>query len=258
MRRKITVAILASFVLCLHVFGQEPQAAPEETKAKGQRPSSKGGAKNEAKAEDGAAPAEKPEEKAAIILDGDKLYMKDGTILAGGQVVKQSPRGYEFAIIEGVDPILIPLRQVDHVEYDEINPAEERRRKALAPAPDPSNVIPLENLSAEFAQSLAKEIPEDALSATDVDFVPVLLSMTEKLGVRLVVEDAVRAMPSTDRRWTYSVPAQTTFSSLLGHAFIPKFPMIDVQYKVDEVVIAVKVAPTQSGAAEPEPDKGTP
>ncbi len=250
MRRQMILAILASLALSGHVLAQEPI----ENKAGDRRPQSK--QSDEKAADDEAAAA--PEEKAPVVLDGDKLHMKDGTILGGGQIVKKSPRGYEFAFIEGVDPIVIPLRQVDHVEYDEIDPAEERRRKAMASVPDPHHVIPMENLSAEFAQSLAKQIPEDALSATNVDFVPVLLGLAERLGVPLVVEDSVRAMPPADRKWSYSVPPQTTFSSLLGHAFVPKMPMIDVQYKVDKVVIAVKAAPTQSGAAEPRPDSGAP
>jgi len=102
-------------LLCAGGWAQDDAASGETAPPSEQAEA--GAASSDADAEPGPA------------LEGDVITLKSGKRLAGVQVLRETPMGVQVEFLPGVAPLEIPRKQVASIDYDDIDPLKQRRRK---------------------------------------------------------------------------------------------------------------------------------
>ena len=202
---------------------------------------------------DGAGEAAAPE-KPAVILPGDIITLKSGKKLTGIQVLRELPTVIEVEVQEGMEPLKLPRKQVQSIEYDNTDPVRQRRLEAFRTETAPPDIIPGEELSQEFNHKLKAPLSTEALSLKDIGFMNLLAKLCEKSGVELQVEESAKKLPMDQRIKSFEIPAGASLFTFLQTDFVAAYPALKVSYQYDKIVISGKEA--EAGAGAPAPASG--
>lgn len=191
---------------------------------------------------DSDAPAETeasaPAEEKPAPRKGDVVTLKNGKILSGVQVVRETPTVVEVQVVPGVEPMSILRRQVANIEYDALAASDVKEGGAGAPsAPAPGGKG---ELSPELAQKLGTSITDAPLDLRDRDVVEVVTELASKVDAPLEITPEVQKLPERERAWTATIPADTSLMSLLREWLPKSFPDLDVEIANDRVRLRLK------------------
>lgn len=173
---------------------------------------------------------------------GDKIYMKSGTIMSGVQVIRSNPANYEVQLIAGEPPMLIPRRQVDRVEYDDIDPLLEQMREKMFPKPQEVTMASGERVTSGLRDKLESPVSDEPLVYKDLDVIAVLEDIKAKTQVKLVVDPSIEERGPNQRKWTTEIPAGRTLMAVLREDMMGRFNFIDVILESDTVLVMTKDA----------------
>lgn len=191
--------------------------------------------------EEGDAPdaPKAPAANAKPLPKGDVVTLKNGKVLAGVQVVRESPTTVEVQVVPGVEPISIMRRQVASIDYDDLEASDIKEGGAgNMPAPAPGN--DKGEVSPELAQKLGASVTEEALKLNRADVVETVTGFAEKVGAALEVLPEVQQLPKLDREWTVEIPAGTSFMTVLRETLPSSFPGLNVEIANDRVRLGAK------------------
>jgi hypothetical protein len=198
--------------------------------------------------------------EAARAKGGDILFMKSGAIMSGVQILKSTPLQYEVQIVSGVPPLTIPRRQVDRVEYDDIDPARDARQAANRPKPQDQIMTNGKELSPELVEKLIKPIPNGAFKYENRDYIQVFTEIGTKAEVTIIVDVSLRKLPVPSRSWTIEITDRMKLMDVLQKYWMTKFKNGKITYELDKIILHdkdVEPAPVPeqppAGAVTPPP-----
>lgn len=194
---------------------------------------------------------------AARAKGGDVIIMKSGAVMGGVQILRSTSRMYEIQIIEGADPLIIPRKQVESVEMDDIDPLRDARRAAKYPDEKPEiRVEQGQEMSEELTSKLLAPIPGAPFEIEDEDYIQVIQRVAQATGVTIVVDMSLRDGLPEDRLWTIKIPAEMKLVSLLQDHWDVKFVDGTIKYELDRVVLHKEGVQPQAPPAQPQPGVG--
>lgn len=177
---------------------------------------------------------------AARAKGGDILIMNSGAIMSGVQILKSTTRTYEIQVVEGAEPIIIPRRQVESVELDDIEPLREARRKANRSSEQDQLMTDGREVSAELRQRLKAPIPNSPLEFDKTDYVTVFNQITNATQVQIVIDPSLADAPPETRQWTITIPAEMRLMDLLQMEWLAAFEDGKILYALDKVILHKK------------------
>ena len=187
--------------------------------------------------------------------EGDTVVFKKGTELKGVKVVRHSPMFVEIEYLPGEPYLQIPVSQVAEVIYAERQVASRDPGEAGVPlGPD---VMPGEEVSAEFHQLLITTLSEESLEYVDADYLAVILELAQQVGVSIDVDENLAALSPEERRFTHTVPPGTSFLLFLRRNLQEIAPDVRVILHYDRLALQRRVSladPAPSPAPVPAPD----
>jgi hypothetical protein len=261
MRTQVMWTVIIVCGLTASAWAQMPagsdKSSPPETKK--DRPSV-GDTENAAPHSKGAAPEKKP--------TGDVLTLKNGQVISGFQILKETPTEYVLDILDGVITLSVPRRQVISVRLDDIKPGETKPNKGKSPESSEPSLISIsgQRVSAELQEKLNADISDPPMEYKDADLVDVLGDLNKRFGV-VVMDDTIKGIPPTARKGSLSSKPGQTLMSLLKDELLQAFPNIETVILTDKVVIATKEgaaklksqnASETQAAGQPAPPASTP
>lgn len=185
-----------------------------------------------------------PEVQPKINNKGDKIIFKNGSILDQIQVLRRTPLVYEVEVIEGTEPLRLPVKVIQSVEYDDIDLLRMRRRgESIVKGGRPT--MPGQEYSPGLKQSLDIKLePSPELVFKDADFVKVLSVLAQKVKVIMEFSPQVLALPQDQRVWSLKVNMGSTLFSILWEELPKKFKNIEVLSRYDKLFVDIKsIAP---------------
>lgn len=221
--------IAAIFLIAGQTFGQTPPPPPPP----GAAPA------GAAQAGDAGKDADSKEDSSAGTTDGvpplpgDKIFFKNGSKLEGVTVLRESPVGVEVKVTEA-DTLLIPRKQIDHIEYEEVPEAGE-----AAAADNEPSILKGQQISTELYDKLTAPLPDDSLEVKEQDLVEALAAVGKKMGVEIDVTDPVKRLPAKDRQWSTKLEPGAKLATLLETGLLGSFPKLKVEFTNDRIVISM-------------------
>lgn len=188
------------------------------------------------------APGAAEEAPAPETRGGDIIYLKSGTVMSGVQVLRSTPLYYEVQIIEGVDPMQLPRRQVERVEYDDIDPLRDQLEDELFGADEEVTIASGEQVTSELRDKLMNPVTEEPLRYRNEDFVTILQELRDRLGVHLRIHPSIQRLPAARRQWTVEIPPDKTLMTLLREDLVGQFPYAEVIFDSDHIIVMTKKA----------------
>ena len=187
-------------------------------------------------------PAQKPE--------GDIIRLKNGAIISGVQVIRVTPRAVVAQVHPNLEPLEIPRRQLESIEYDNKNPLRKDQRDDNVTRPQPDIFIG-EELSPEFYRKLTAPISENPIIFQNIDCVALLADLAERTGVTIEITDAVREIPLAERTRDFEIPPNMSLLSFLQDSFQKNFTALKVFYPYDKAVVTTKNTATTNTTPHP-------
>jgi hypothetical protein len=239
------------------------QTPPEDPPADSDTPAPKAASKNHGGKPNSKPGADKDADKAAPAIDrsllpapkgGDTIYMKGaagaaGSELSGVQVLRETPKHYEVQVIEGEPPLLVPRSQVDHVDYDDIDPVRDELRDKLFPQPKEVTIASGERVTSDLRDKLMAPITSEKKSYKDLDFASILDEVKTMAKVNLQIDPSVQAKPAAQRRWTIDITPDKTLMTILRTDLVKKFDFVEVVFETDGIIVMTKEAAKKRAAA---------
>lgn len=173
---------------------------------------------------------------------GDKVYMKSGTVMSGVQVIRSNPANYEVQLIAGEPPMLIPRRQVERIEYDDIDPLREEMRKKMFPEPEEVTMASGERVTSELRDKLEAPISSDPITYQDQDLIAILSDIKSKTQIKLTVDPSIEQRPPGQRKWSCEIPAGRSLMAVLREDMVGRFNYVEVILEADTVLVMTKDA----------------
>jgi len=188
----------------------------------------------------GAVPVAESAEQENIPLRGDSVYFKNGRVLAGVQVIRESAAAFEVLPAPDIKSLSIPRSLVLRVEYDAIKePKGNWLLDGLGDGYD-TEIIEGKEISPELHEKLTKPITSMKLSFDKKDFMEILQELAKKAEIEITFGDFLKKMPPEKREWSVEIEGDTSFLHLLQSKFSPNFPEIEWAYQFDKIAIFVK------------------
>jgi hypothetical protein len=86
----------------------------------------------------------------------------------------------------------------------------------------------------------------EPLKYENADLVKVLAELSQRLGVTIVVDDSVKALPEKERMWGFETRPGMNPMALLQDELLKKFPTLAVVYQYDKLLVTTKEKAAQS------------
>jgi len=192
--------------------------------------------------------------------EGDIVYFTNGKTLEGIQVLRENASFVMVETIRGQDPLSLPKKLVERVEYDDIDP-NKRPSPAEAAAMEAAALIIGDRASPELSAKLTKAFTDEAIEYEDKDYVEALGELASRAQVELAFSDGIQARPPARRLWSANVAPGATLLSVLNDQFAPRYPGIRVVYQLNRVLITTPQESPESGeggAGQAQPAPGAP
>lgn len=208
--------------------------------------------------EDAGEDAGGGDDNVLALLEGDMVELVSGRKLEGVQVIRKTAKGYEVQTLPDLPPLLIPLKQVANVVYDEVDPRRPGAEAAPAPEAATPGMFNAQELSPEMHDKITAPLSQTPLAFADTDFIAVLDQTIVKAGVPLEIDPAVRQLPEGQRAWTVTITPGMNSYTLLKEELLGAFDTIEVVNQEDRVLLRLKpeAAPGPPGAPAPAPLPG--
>lgn len=184
---------------------------------------------------------------------GDTIRFKSGRELTGVRVLRHGPAVLLVEVMPGVDPMELPLSQIESIELDERTHRDTRRRRGGVETESAPDYIQGKELSPALSQKLRSEVSETPIREEGVDYVPFVTSIAGNVTAPLAFSDEVLALPPDARRWNPQIPANTTFLVMLYEHLLPSFPDLAVTYEFNRIVVRL-----ETRAPRPAPEADSP
>lgn len=183
-----------------------------------------------------------PQIPATVKPEGDIVTLVTGKQLSGVQVLRETPVYIEIEVLEGLEPLRIPRKQIkEPIIYDDIDPIARRRGRAHTPGESPEMILG-EELSADFHRKLTAPLSIEPIEIEAQGFIMTLNRLGELAGVPIEVTEEARALPLDQRVRGFSIPAGTTLFSFFQSDFPKAFPALQLTYKFDKVIVSMKTS----------------
>ncbi len=257
--RRFCAFLCAILLGCSVALAQDPQSsdapasrrAAGESKKEADKPEAKKvknrATKLDAKDADKKAAEETKAKPVAVELKGDTVTLKSGAQLKGVQVISRTASEVEVEVGTGVR-LIIPRRQIqDPILYDDIEPR--KLRQTPAEGQKEGDIFPGNKLKPEVSDKLTAPMTEP-LKYENTDLVKVLAELSQRLGVTIVVDDSVKALPEKERMWGFETTPGMNPMALLQDELLKKFPTLAVVYQYDKLLVTTKEKATQSGGID--------
>jgi hypothetical protein len=166
---------------------------------------------------------------------GDVVRLKGGGELRDVQVLRVAATGYELELAAGKVTLTIPRSQVESVEYDDYDPATGRRTPPASNGGEPV-LLPAHEMPQELVNQLSTDLSDPEFAFDDRDFIAILAEAATRASVQIRVDESLRTLPVSERRWTYQAAEGSTVVNLLD-ALARDFSRVRVTYEGDQVVV---------------------
>jgi hypothetical protein len=208
-------------------------------------------------------PAPKPEDPAQVIPVGDVIHLKSGKDLSGAsvQVLRKASNGYLIEVFEGVAPITIPFSQIVSIDYDDFDPARDKRPKQAITGEDANIGIPGLRLSPELSRSLNAPLNEPVIKFEQTPLSEAIKELATRTKITINADPSLDSLPAESRTWTTEAKPETTLLTLLRDDLLVKLSDVTVDYKFDRIVVLTKQAAEAQRAklnAPPPPEAPAP
>ncbi len=250
LNRRYLFGVIIAMTAVIISSAQEPSSDDTAIPANEQPTADAKPKKGTGKPGEAAAPPPPAPSLLPALESGDKIYMVSGTIMTGVQVIRSTPRYYEVQMIEGVEPIQIPRRQVKNVEYDDIDPAREKLRKQLFPEEEEVTIASGERVTGALRDKLMAPVSAEPLSYKELDFVKVLDEIKAKTATKLLIDPSIEQKPAGQRRWSVEIPPEKTLMALLREDLVGAFKYVEVIFEADSIIVMTKEAAKVREAAK--------
>lgn len=186
-----------------------------------------------------------PAEEAAPAPKGDVITLKNGKVMSGVQVLRESPTTIHVQIVAGVDPLAIPRSQIAEIQYDNLSAEEAEEASAEAAGMNEAGLGKGET-SLELATKLGQPVTPQDMPLQNRDMLDILKQFADAVGAPLEILPEVQQLPPVERQWRGMIPAGTSFMTILRERLPQDFPAIEADITADRVKIGLKAE-----AAEP-------
>ncbi len=174
-------------------------------------------------------------------LEGDIIRLKNGSVISGVQVIRVTPRAVVAQVHPNLDPLEIPRRQVESIEYDDKDPLRGDQTEGETAPPQPDIFIG-EELAPEFYRKLTAPISQNPIIFQNIDFIALIADLAERTAVTIEISDEVREIPLEERIRSFEIPPNTSLLSFLQDSFLKSYAALRVLYPYDKAVVTTKAA----------------
>jgi len=241
MFRKIVVIFVVLLVVAIPGFSQPEQAPAKNDARDSGAHSNKVSNVDEKDSESQSNEAsnvdeEDSESQSYEMVEGDIVYLKSGKELRGVTVARENPLYVEIEFIAGEAPLKLPRTAVERIEYaaDKISGRTEGGLGDVRLAPD---IMPGEEVSAEFGRMLTAPMSEQELVLEEVDYLVIIRAFAEKFGIIVDVNEALNSLPPEQRKFSRVIPAGKTFMNFLRSDLAEIAPEVRAILKYDKLVL---------------------
>lgn len=194
------------------------------------------------RAQEESAELKSEEPAAPPVYEGDVLYLKSGKVMSGFQILRNTPLFFEVQFKEGLEPLMIPRKQVQRVVFDDIDPARDRIRERLLPPTEEVSLASGERVSRYLMEKLRSPVSAKALTYEKIDLVAILEEVAERIQVNLEIHPSVRNRVPSQRLWTLKTSPETTLMALLRKHLVDEFKYAEVLFEYDTILVLTKEA----------------
>ena len=131
----------------------------------------------------------------------------------------------------------------DPILYDDIEPR--KLRQTPAEGQKEGDIFPGNKLKPEVSDKLTAPMTEP-LKYENTDLVKVLGELSQRLGVTIVIDDSVKALPEKERMWGFETKPGMNPMGLLQGELLKRFPTLAVVYQYDKLLVTTKEKAAQS------------
>ncbi len=257
MKQCAVVACLLLLV-CIGAVAQAPPKAPANQPPPSAQPPPPPSAQPAGKpADKDAKPAEKKEASPAPEPPeepkGDIVTLKSGKLISNVQVITRSPAYIELDVGDGIT-MKIPRNQISSIKYDKIEPVKPKKATAEESDAKTGDLIQGSKITAEISAKLTAPIPEPPLKYENQDLIVIMDELSKRLGITIIVDDPVKALPDKERIWSFQSTPDTTLMSLLQDSLLKSFVNLGVVYQYDKLLVTTKDAADTIAAKEVQSD----
>lgn len=173
---------------------------------------------------------------------GDSITLKTGKVISGVQILRATPLFYEVEITEGIEPLLLPRKMVEHVEYDDIDPLADRRRERMFPSRKEQRETAGDELEPALMDKLTAPLSSEEMSYEGRDLIEVLDELAKKQGVQIEIHKSVRNVRAERRAWNLTIAPDTSLMSVLQDHLLRDFKFLELEFQFDMIVVITKRA----------------
>lgn len=202
--------------------------------------------------EEEVTPPEENEAPPPQAYEGDVLYLKNGRIMSGVQILNSTVLYFEVELVKGVEPLFIRRNQVTRVEYDDIDPARSRLRDILFPPSEEVTLKSGERVSRYLMEKLSGPVSDKPLSYDATDLITILRETADRLRVKLTIHPSIEKKQTYQRLWTLTTKPETTLMALLREHLQNQFKFAEVLFEYDTILVLTKEAARNKKAIEAE------
>lgn len=197
----------------------------------------------ESKSEEKSEEEPTQSEEAYTNLQGDIITFKSGKKMYGVQVLRELPDKIEVQIKEGMEPLVLPRRLIQSIQYDNVDPFKSKIQQQVSNQSKDNDIIPGEELSQEFNQKMRIPLSDQPLVYKNIGILKLLSELTQKVGVGLEIDESMKSMPMEERIKSFEIPPGTSLYKFLQTDFASAYPQVSVTYKFDKIHITLKNKP---------------
>lgn len=184
---------------------------------------------------------------ASLRRTGDQITLKSGKVLHGVKITRRTALNLVLETLPGVKPLVIPIRQVESIEYGALNsrPTEIERPTqppvpvAAPPQASATDVLQAVRLSPELIEKMARPFTDEPIEFENQDIVTILHSVSILSRVPISLDAAINHLPTDQRRATLELPAGTSFDDFLETKFGPELPWLRAEFRFDRLHFAL-------------------
>ncbi len=234
------IILFPTLVFCLiysfTVFSQELSQSPTPPKNDENQPAKESSEESESQMESETSQSE----EGYTNLQGDIITLKSGKKMYGVQVLRELPDKIEVQVKEGMEPLVLPRRLIQSIQYDNIDPLRSKIFQEVQGQSKNEGVIPGEELSQEFNQKMKAPLSDQPLVYQNIGILKLLAELTQKVGVGLEVDESMKSMPMEQRIKSFEIPPGTSLYKFLQTDFANAYPQVSITYKFDKIHISLK------------------
>jgi len=175
-------------------------------------------------------------------LEGDTIVFKSGSELKGIHIIRESALFVEVEYLPGEPPVKFPTSQIKEIIRQD--PASHASGNAGASGSKP-DLMPGEEVSAQFHQALMTVLSETPLELTNADYLAVIKDFAEKAEAPLEIKERVTAIPEQERVFTRTLPAGITLLDFVQKEFSEIAPKVRAVLQFDKLILELREAPVE-------------